>query len=221
MADPSPGPGGSSEAPPDRSRGFAAKLAAKLFKDKVLFWILVLVFVSADLWTKQVAISHVHDSFDGRLSGGSSPVVWVKEPWFGLVSVENKGGPWGVGAGISGILKIVRFAALGVILYLLAATPRKARLQITALAMIMGGAVGNIWDTIAFGSVRDFLYFDLDFAPADPWPAFNLADSLICSGVVLLAVVFFFEWLRDRKRAAPAAAGGTAAGDGSGAVDEK
>lgn len=178
---------------------FFSRLLTRLFRDKILFWVLLVILVPADLWTKKIVISHVNqNAVQGTFE--KIPVVWVAEDWFGLVSVNNRGGPWGVGSDFSGVLKVVRIAALGVILFLLFTTPRRAWIQVTALAMIMSGALGNIWDTLTIGSVRDFLYFDFDIPPADPWPAFNLADSLICVGVVLLATLLCVDWARDRKR---------------------
>ena len=197
MADRSP----ASEVPDGTSKEntpFLTRLIAGIFGDKILFWILIVLFVPADLWTKEVVISHVEqNAVHGTLE--RIPVVWVCEDWFGLVNVHNRGGPWGLGSDFSEILRIVRIAALGVILFLLYNTPKKASFQITALAMIMGGALGNIWDTITIGSVRDFLYFDFDVFPADPWPAFNLADSLICVGVILLATVLCVDLANARK----------------------
>jgi len=195
---------GNGAAPPAR---FTARFLKSLFGDKILFWVLVACFVAADLWTKEIVIRQVAESARGSFIAGGSPVIWICPERLGLVSVGNKGGPFGIFAG-SLLLRIVRFLALGVILYLLAATPRKARFQIVSLSMIMGGALGNIWDTMAFGSVRDFLYVDLGFPPANPWPAFNLADSLICTGVALLAFLLYIDWLKERKTRRDALSGG-------------
>ncbi len=184
---------GSSQQTPEPSRGIMANLFKKIVADKVLFWVLVIVFVAADLWTKETVISFVESNTNHPLAMGQGSVYWICDSWFGLVSVGNQGGPWGIGGDYPLILKILRLAALAVILYFLSITPRKARFQLIALSLIMGGAIGNIWDSISLGSVRDFLYFDLGFPPANPWPAFNLADSMICVGVILLAFLFLFK----------------------------
>jgi len=175
------------------------QILKRLFPDKLLFWILVPVLLALDYWTKHAIVLSVENTGD-LLVNGASPVIWVFEPWFGLVSVRNTGGPWGMLASLPGILQGARFIAFLVILYLLAATPRHAWLQIVALAMVMGGALGNILDTLLYGWVRDFLYFDLGFPPADPWPAFNVADSLICLGVVFLGIALFIDGRRAKER---------------------
>lgn len=64
------------------------------------------------------------------------------------------------------------------------------KLKITALAFIIGGALGNVYDRIRFGAVLDFLDFHYNDMH---WPAFNLADSFICTGVFILICLEFFN----------------------------
>jgi signal peptidase II len=62
------------------------------------------------------------------------------------------------------------------------------------LALIIGGAVGNLIDRVLFGHVVDFVQVYLPFVPLaifNPWPAFNVADSAISIGVVLLLIQSF------------------------------
>jgi signal peptidase II len=63
----------------------------------------------------------------------------------------------------------------------------------SAIGLIIGGAVGNVIDRLRFGGVIDFLYFHLG---SWYWPAFNLADSAICIGVVIM----LFEGLLGRRQ---------------------
>jgi len=65
-------------------------------------------------------------------------------------------------------------------------------LVLTALGMIVGGALGNSLDRIRFGAVEDFIYFHVG---SFQWPVFNLADSAICLGAGLM----IFDSLFDRK----------------------
>ena len=81
---------------------------------------------------------------------------------------------------LTGIAAIV---FLGVVLYAWRSPAGDGVLQ-TALALISGGAVGNLIDRIRLDSVTDFLRFYLG---AHEWPSFNVADSAITAGVVLLA----------------------------------
>jgi signal peptidase II len=66
-------------------------------------------------------------------------------------------------------------------------------MTLVALGLVLGGAVGNVYDGFAFGAVRDFVLVDLDIPVFDPFPVFNVADSGICVGVALLATGLAFE----------------------------
>ena len=100
------------------------------------------------------------------------------------------------------IAVIAIFAAVGIALYLPKVEESVDRL---ALALIMGGALGNVADRIIRGdglldgAVIDFI--DLSF-----WPTFNVADSAISVGVVLMLISAFFVAPRAHKAAVAAAA---------------
>lgn len=193
------------------------RLFNELVIEKKIFWILAVFILAADLASKELIISFVREQ---KEPDEIHFVYWVADEWFGLTELYNRGGPWGIGSSNSDILRYVRILALGVILYILASTPGKYKLQILALGLVMGGALGNIWDTFfskvpeeflspeligqagrEICAVRDFLLFDLGFPPADPWPAFNLADSAICVGVFCLALGMLLSALfRARSR---------------------
>lgn len=117
--------------------------------------------------------------------------------FFNLVLAYNKGAAFSFLATASGwqqaFLITVALAVSAFILYLLARHGHQ-RLFALALAMILGGAVGNTIDRIAYGHVIDFLDFH---AGGWQWPAFNLADSAIVGGAVLLIV----DELRRVRRA--------------------
>ena len=71
------------------------------------------------------------------------------------------------------------------LLYWLSTLPRQRRWLAAALALVLGGALGNLWDRINLGYVIDFIdvYYDQWH-----WPAFNVADSAICVGAVMLII---------------------------------
>ena len=80
--------------------------------------------------------------------------------------------------------------ALGVVVWLLVKDYREHLGAQFALALIIGGAIGNVIDRIRFGHVIDFIDAYYGYRH---WPAFNLADSAICVGVVLLFLISFFS----------------------------
>jgi signal peptidase II len=117
--------------------------------------------------------------------------------FFNVVLAYNKGAAFSFLASASGwqggFLIAIAIAASVFILYLLARHGHQ-RLFALALAMILGGALGNVIDRIVYGHVIDFL----DFHWGDwHWPAFNLADSAIVGGAALLIV----DELRRVRRA--------------------
>ncbi len=80
----------------------------------------------------------------------------------------------------------------------------RERMLAAALALIIGGAIGNLIDRVLLGHVIDFIQVYLPFIPLalfNPWPAFNIADSAISVGVVLLLIGSLVEG----ERRAPSA----------------
>ena len=75
------------------------------------------------------------------------------------------------------------------------------KLAQVSLAMIFSGAIGNLIDRVRLGEVIDFL--DV-YWKSHHWPAFNIADSLICVGVALIALDMFREEKRQAKTVSPA-----------------
>jgi signal peptidase II len=71
------------------------------------------------------------------------------------------------------------------LLYWLATLPRQRKWLAVALALVLGGAVGNLWDRISLGYVIDFI--DVYYKQWH-WPAFNVADSAICIGAIMLII---------------------------------
>nr|PZN00834.1 MAG: signal peptidase II [Pseudomonadota bacterium] len=107
-------------------------------------------------------------------------------PFFDLVLAFNRGAAFSFLADASGWQRVffiaVAVVASAVILYLLR-KHQGERLFSFGLALILGGALGNLWDRLVLGHVVDFL---LLHAYGYHWPAFNLADSAITLGAGLL-----------------------------------
>ncbi|MEI7776688.1 MAG: signal peptidase II, partial [Verrucomicrobiota bacterium] len=75
------------------------------------------------------------------------------------------------------------------------------KLNITAVLLLLSGILGNFTDRLVHGYVVDFLLFDFGFAPFNPWPAFNVADSCICVAVVLLLLASLQEARQAKTKA--------------------
>lgn len=138
---------------------------------------------------------------DTRMAIGD--VMTIIPSYFDIVHWRNKGSAFGFLAGAHDGFRVPFFyitaaAALLFLLYYIASTPASRKGILSALGLIVGGALGNIIDRIWRGSVVDFLYFHWKESVWTPiifgksyyiplgWPAFNVADSAITVGVTIL-----------------------------------
>ncbi|HEV8376357.1 MAG TPA: signal peptidase II [Candidatus Polarisedimenticolia bacterium] len=130
----------------------------------------------------------------------SVPVI---EDFFHLTHVANTGALFGLLAGMASPLRGLIFITIPVLAILLILafqfrTQESDFLVQAGLSLILGGAMGNLYDRVALGHVVDFLDFSV---AGHHWPAVNLADSSICLGVFTLVLDLF----RRERPVAPAA----------------
>lgn len=148
-----------------------------------LLFVIAILFL--DRWTKAL----IQNQVDLNES------ISVIDGFFNITYVRNTGVAFGIFSSISSPVKSVllsvftAFAAVVVIVYSFRNPVRNRILQF-ALALILGGALGNLYDRLVYGYVVDFLEF---YVGAYHWPSFNVADSAITTGVLLLA----YEILRN------------------------
>ena len=121
--------------------------------------------------------------------------VKVIPGFFNLVYIHNPGGAFGIFAKNQGNLQSLIFiaiaiAAMGLVLYLYRNTPSEYPVLSIGLALIFGGAMGNMIDRIRLGKVIDFI--DL-YVSSLHWPAFNIADSAITIGMVIFGFYIVFR----------------------------
>ncbi len=110
-------------------------------------------------------------------------------PFLNLTLVYNKGAAFGFLSTASGWQNLffisIAIVATVVILYLLRRMGTKDRFLAVALMLILGGAIGNLIDRLLYGHVVDFI--DVYYGSWH-WPAFNVADSAITVGAVMIAL---------------------------------
>ena len=112
----------------------------------------------------------------------------VIDGFFNLVYVMNPGAAFGFLAGASAAFRYIFFTgitavAILLIIYYLVKNQHGSTVTVVSLTLIFSGAVGNLIDRIRFGAVVDFLDFYLG---TFHWPAFNVADSAITVGAILM-----------------------------------
>lgn len=146
-------------------------------------------------WTKWLGLSAIIFVFD-QLSKYAITANFADYesktilPFFNLVLTYNKGAAFSFLHNAGGwqreffiIITLVITAAL---LWMMKNNSHN-RLLCTALALVIGGALGNLYDRVLHGQVTDFIQIHaMGFMNLPPWPAFNIADSAICIGAGLL-----------------------------------
>jgi signal peptidase II len=147
-----------------------------------------ILFVSLPLYaldqlTKQLVL-RIIGPYDARI---------VVPDFFSLVNVTNTGAAFGSFRGNNAFFIVISIIALLVVVSLLTRRRRPDILRDVSLALLLAGILGNLTDRLLYGHVIDFLLFNLHVRYADPWPAFNVADSCISIAVVLFIVHSFWK----------------------------
>lgn len=119
--------------------------------------------------------------------------VPVIEGVFALTSLRNPGAAFGLFANLPAWFRLTflvatTVVAIGLVVLIHLRSVRQSLAFRVALALILGGALGNLYERLTLGAVIDYLDF---FIGSYHWPAFNLADAAITSGVGLLILDSF------------------------------
>ena len=142
---------------------------------------LSLPLYALDQLTKQWVLRSI-SPYDARV---------VVPDFFNLVNVTNTGAAFGSFRGNNTFFIVISVVALVVVTVLLVRHNRSDPWRDISLALLLAGILGNLTDRLLYGHVIDFLLFNLHIRYADPWPAFNVADSCISIAVVLFILHSF------------------------------
>ncbi|HLF93469.1 MAG TPA: signal peptidase II [Planctomycetota bacterium] len=150
-----------------------------------VFGALALALAGLDLLTKTLALARVPHHGEHKVIPG----------WFSIGHEYNPGVIWSFMQNAPWLWLVVSILAIPLIAVIFVRS-RKTWATTICLGMIESGTIGNCWDRIFHPGVRDFIKFYYVQANGHEkvWPLFNLADSCIVVGVILLSVeMFFFE----------------------------
>ena len=114
--------------------------------------------------------------------------IMVIKNFFYITYVRNTGAAWSILAGKIWLLILVSLLIISFVVYYIYKNKPKSKLEKFGYSMILGGAIGNFIDRLVYGYVIDFI--DVNILGYD-YPIFNLADSFILIGVVVL---MFYTW---------------------------
>lgn len=183
---------------------------------KVLYLTFVVVIIDqvTKLFVKGFSVPFLGINYDGMYLGQMIPVIG---DFFRFTFVENPGMAFGYDPGSSFKLIISLFslvASIGLIFYLFAIRSKSLSLRI-AIALILGGAIGNLIDRTFYGVIFDYAplfygkvvdFFDFDFfnftlfgRSYDRWPVFNIADAAVTIGVLIL-LLFYKKHQEDDEK---------------------
>ena len=160
----------------------------KIIKNYWLLFTISGVIIIVDQITKAIIRANI------PFGGSWMPLTWL-EPYFRIVHWENTGAAFGLfqqGGLVFGIMAVI--VAVFIIIYY-PQIPKDEKLIRVAMAMQMGGAIGNLIDRVVFGPVTDFI-------SVGNFPVFNIADSSITVGVGLLMLALWIYESREKRKAA-------------------
>lgn len=146
---------------------------------------LALLIVVLDRWTKHLAATRI----------AMYAHIQIIPGFFRLTHTENTGAAFSLFADSPSHWKtavLIGFSVLAMLVVSVLLWKQSHAVSLTgvALSLILGGAVGNLWDRVASGKVVDFLLF---YVKQYQWPVFNLADSAIVVGASLLVIEILFQ----------------------------
>jgi signal peptidase II len=158
----------------------------------LLFWPVFVVGLFFDLWSKRAVFAW--------LDGSPRSAVVIIDGFLRLATAENPGAAFGIAAGKRNLLIAVSVIALIVVLAVFLLSGNERRLIHFSLGLFAAGVCGNLYDRLLNnGLVRDFI--DVVYYPGRHWPAFNVADSLLCVAVGLLVFSSAFTRQPAQERA--------------------
>ncbi len=151
---------------------------------RAIHFLLAFVVVLLDRWTKRLVAAHI----------AMYAHVQVIPGLFRITHTENTGAAFSLFADSPSHWKtalLISFSVVAMIVVSILLWKQSHAFTLTgvALSLILGGAVGNLWDRVASGRVIDFLLF---YMKQYQWPVFNLADSAIVIGASLLVLEIIF-----------------------------
>ena len=153
-----------------------------------IYYLISLVVVGLDQWSKNLAVSELADGF-----------VKVTD-FFSLVLAYNKGAAFSFLSDAGGwqrwFFTVIAAAVSAVLVVWIYRLKQHEKLLAIALALVLGGAIGNLYDRVMLGHVVDFI---LVHYQDNYFPAFNIADSAISVGAVLLILDAFLQGKENRE----------------------
>ncbi len=124
----------------------------------------------------------------------------IGEDFFRLSLVRNPGIAFGLKIGGQAVLSGISIVASIIIIIVISKLNNRNKLELWGYTFVLGGALGNLIDRMLYGKVVDFLDFDFPDFIMERWPVFNVADSFVSIGMVILLIYYLFFEKNDQKK---------------------
>lgn len=112
--------------------------------------------------------------------------------WIHLQHIKNYGAAWGVLSGQKWLLIAFTIAVTALVVSSAREVSRRGKIAAVGFGWILGGALGNLIDRVRFGYVTDFFDLDTPITWLQTFPVFNVADSALTGGVILMLITLLF-----------------------------
>ena len=148
---------------------------------------LIVFVILIDQWTKWLVVNKMDVT-------ESIPII---ENFFYITSHRNEGAAWGILQGQMGLFYFITIVVVIGLVYLLHKYSDESKLMAISLSLFLAGAIGNFIDRLLQQSVVDFLDF---YIFTYNYPIFNIADSALVIGAILMIIAMFLEEkMKSRK----------------------
>lgn len=173
----------------ESEQSISAAGSSRCFSKHLIFWPLMAAGLLLDLWSKNAVFDWLQQQHRDSFT--------IIDGFLQLVLARNAGAAFGIAAGQTQLLVVVSAIALIVIFAIFFFSKTEHILVNAALGLFAAGVCGNLWDRVFNGGlVRDFI--DVYYRSYH-WPAFNIADSMLCVGVGLLIISGLFTERSSRR----------------------
>jgi len=153
----------------------------------VFYYIIALLAVLADQWTKWLIVKNME----------LGERITVIENFLYITSHRNRGAAWGILQGQMWFFYVITVIVIIAIIYYLKKSKMESQLFKFSLALMLGGAIGNFIDRVFRQEVVDFVHtypFGYNF------PIFNIADSALVIGVAILIIYMLLEEKKEKEK---------------------
>ena len=167
---------------------------------KAFYYVLALIIIGLDQYTKVLAVNNLTFAISEPVNSFLNwTLLYNRGAAFSFLSDAGGWQQWLLG-GLAGAVSI------GIVIYIWCLSKAQVLLSL-ALAFVLGGALGNLYDRVTLGYFVDFIDVYLNecgmlekYFYACHWPVFNIADSAIVLGAILLLIESFFPQIEEEGK---------------------